>query len=124
MMQIQPLLFLSATLFSVGVYGVLSRRNVVGILLSVELMMNAVNINLVAFSHYHGNHIGQVFAVFSIALTVAEVVVGLALVILLYRAKSDVAIDGAQALNSRADGAEQRRLGLLLAAAILAGKGT
>ncbi|MFO0568762.1 MAG: NADH-quinone oxidoreductase subunit NuoK [Polyangiaceae bacterium] len=99
MMPIQPVLLLSATLFSVGIYGVLSRRNVVGILLSVELMMNAVNINLVTFSHYHGNHVGQVFAVFSIALTVAEVVVGLALVILLYRAKSDVAIDGAQALK-------------------------
>lgn len=98
-MSIQPLLLLSAALFCVGVYGVVSRRNVIGILLSVELMMNAVNINLVAFSHHHGSHIGQTFALFSIALTVAEVVVGLALVILLYRSRKHVAVDGAQALR-------------------------
>jgi len=61
--------------------------------------MNAVNINLVAFSHYHGNHIGQTFAVFSIALTVAEVVVGLALVILLYRSQKDVVVDAARRLE-------------------------
>lgn len=98
-MPLQPLLLLSAALFCVGIYGVVSRRNAVGVLLSVELMMNAVNINLVAFSHYHGSHVGQTFAVFSIALTVAEVVVGLALVILLYRAEKDVAVDGVQALK-------------------------
>ena len=66
----------------------LSRRNAVGILLSVELMVNAVNINLVAFSRVQGTAAGQVFALFAIAITVAEVVVGLALVILLYRAPS------------------------------------
>ncbi|MBK8996325.1 MAG: NADH-quinone oxidoreductase subunit NuoK [Myxococcales bacterium] len=98
-MPLQPLLLLSAALFCVGIYGVVSRRNAVGILLSVELMMNAVNINLVAFSHYRGDHVGQTFAVFSIALTVAEVVVGLALVILLYRARKDVAVDTAHALG-------------------------
>ena len=98
-MTIQPLLLLSAALFCVGIYGVVSRRNVIGILLSVELMMNAVNINLVAFSHHHGSHGGQIFALFSIALTVAEVVVGLALVIFAYRSRKDVAVDGAQALG-------------------------
>lgn len=98
-MPLQPLLLLSAALFCVGIYGVVSRRNAVGILLSVELMMNAVNINLVAFSHHRGDHVGQTFAVFSIALTVAEVVVGLALVILLYRARKDVAVDTAHALG-------------------------
>jgi len=98
-MPLQPLLLLSAALFCVGIYGVVSRRNAVGILLSVELMMNAVNINLVAFSHYRGDHVGQTFAVFSIALTVAEVVVGLALVILLYRARKDVVVDTAHALG-------------------------
>lgn len=103
-MPLQPLLLLSAALFSVGIYGVVSRRNAVGILLSVELMMNAVNINLVGFSHYHGNHVGQTFAVFSIALTVAEVVVGLALVILLYRSRQDVAVDGAHALGEGGEG--------------------
>jgi NADH-quinone oxidoreductase subunit K len=98
-MPLEPLLLLSAALFCVGIYGVVSRKNAVGILLSVELMMNAVNINLVAFSHYRGDHVGQTFAVFSIALTVAEVVVGLALVILLYRAQKDVGVDAAHALG-------------------------
>jgi NADH-quinone oxidoreductase subunit K len=98
-MSIQPLLLLSAALFSVGVYGALSRRNAIGILVSVELMMNAVNVNFVAFSRFGGGHLGQVFAVFAIALTVAEVVVGLSLVILLYRSKKDVAVDQADALK-------------------------
>lgn len=99
-MPLQPFVLLAAALFSVGIYGVLSRRSAVGILLSVELMMNAANINLVAFSRYHGGHAGQVFAVFAIALTVAEVVVGLALVILLYRAKKDSVVDAADALRN------------------------
>jgi NADH-quinone oxidoreductase subunit K len=98
-MSIAPVLLLSSALFAIGIYGVLSRRNAVGVLLSVELMMNAANINFVAFSRFHGSHIGQVFAVFAVALTVAEVVVGLALVILLYRSQKDVAIDGANALK-------------------------
>jgi NADH-quinone oxidoreductase subunit K len=98
-MPLQPFVLLAAALFCVGIYGVLSRRSAVGILLSVELMMNAANINLVAFSRYHGGHLGQVFAVFAIALTVAEVVVGLALVILLYRAKKESTVDAADALE-------------------------
>jgi NADH-quinone oxidoreductase subunit K len=98
-MPLQPYLLLTATLFALGIYGLLTRRNAVGMLLSVELMANAVNINLVAFSRYHGGSTGQVFAVFAIALTVAEVVVGLALVILLYRAQKDVAVDTATALK-------------------------
>jgi NADH-quinone oxidoreductase subunit K len=92
-MPLTPYLLLSTALFCVGVYGVLSRRNAVGILISVELMANAVNINLVAFSRAHGTALGQVFALFSIAITVAEVVVGLALVILLYRSRQDVLVD-------------------------------
>jgi NADH:ubiquinone oxidoreductase subunit K len=96
---LEPFLLLSAALFAIGIYGLLSRKNAVGMLLSVELMANAVNINLVAFSRYHGGPTGQVFAVFAIALTVAEVVVGLALVILLYRMQKDVAVDTANALR-------------------------
>lgn len=98
-MALSPYLLLAAALFSVGVYGVLSRRNAIGVLLSVELMANAVNINLVAFSRAHGAALGQVFALFSIALTVAEVVVGLALVILLYRSRRDVLVDAASDLK-------------------------
>jgi len=99
MIGIQPILYLTTAMFCIGVFGVLSRRNAIGILLGVELMMNAVNINLVAFSRFHGGHVGQVFAVFAIALTVAEVVVGLALVILLYRSNRGVAVEEASALK-------------------------
>ena len=78
-------LLLAALLFSIGLCGVLSRKNTLAILVSIELMANAVNINLVAFSRYSGDLLGQSFALFSIALTVAEVVIGLAIVILMYR---------------------------------------
>jgi NADH-quinone oxidoreductase subunit K len=93
-------LFLSSALFCIGVYGVLSHKNAVGILISVELMANAVNINLVAFSRFLGGVLGQVFAVFTIAITVAEVVVGLALVILLYRSRRDILVDAANDLKN------------------------
>lgn len=98
-MALQPFLLLAAALFCIGIYTVLSRRNAIGVLLGVELMSNAGNINLVAFSRFHGGHTGQVFAVFAIALTVAEVVVGLALVVLLYRSRKDVAVDAAAELG-------------------------
>lgn len=98
-MSISLYLILASAMFCLGMYGALTRRNAVGILISVELMINAVNINLVAFSHYHGHDLGQVFAVFAIAITVAEVVVGLALVILLYRSRKDVLVDAASALK-------------------------
>ncbi|NOY24864.1 MAG: NADH-quinone oxidoreductase subunit NuoK [Oligoflexia bacterium] len=86
-------LILAGVLFSVGVYGVLSRRNLIAILCSVELMANAVNINLVAFSRFHGDTLGQAFALFGIALTVAEVGVGLAIVMLVYRQRQGIDID-------------------------------
>ena len=98
-MPLSPYLLLGMALFCTGVYGVLSRRNAVAILISVELMANAVNINLVAFSRAQGTALGQVFALFSIAITVAEVVVGLALVILLYRSRHDVLVDSANELK-------------------------
>ena len=78
-------LILSAFLFCTGVYGVLARRNGVLVLLSVELMLNAVNINLVAFSAFTKEISGQVFALFVITLAAAEVGVGLAIVLLIYR---------------------------------------
>jgi NADH:ubiquinone oxidoreductase subunit K len=78
-------LLLSAFLFCTGVYGVLARRNGVLVLLSVELMLNAVNINLVAFSAFTRDISGQVFALFVITIAAAEVGVGLAIVLLIYR---------------------------------------
>jgi NADH-quinone oxidoreductase subunit K len=98
-MAIQAYLLLAAALFSLGVYGLLTRRNAVGILLSVELMANAANLNFVAFSRALGGHTGQVFALFAVAVTVAEVAVGLALVILLYRSRKDVLVDQASDLR-------------------------
>ena len=96
---LEAYLLLGAVLFCIGVYGVLSRTNLIGILLSVELMANAVNINLVAFSRYAGNLMGQAFSLFSIALTVAEVVVGLSIVILLYRSRKSILTDAVQTLR-------------------------
>jgi NADH:ubiquinone oxidoreductase subunit K len=84
-MQLNQFLVLSAFLFGTGIYGVLARRNGVLVLMSVELMLNAVNINLIAFSAFNRNVGGQVFALFVIAIAAAEVGVGLAIVLLIYR---------------------------------------
>jgi NADH:ubiquinone oxidoreductase subunit K len=88
-------LVLSALLFCIGVYGVLARQHAVLVLLSIELMLNAVNINLVAFSALLGEAgvPGQVFALFVIAVAAAEVGVGLAIVILIFRNRQNVDVD-------------------------------
>jgi len=78
-------LILAAILFCIGVYGVLARRNGVLVLMSIELMLNAVNINLIAFSAYLHQTAGNVFALFIITIAAAEVGVGLAIVLLIYR---------------------------------------
>lgn len=84
-MPINYFLILSAFLFCTGAYGVLARRNSVLVLMSVELMLNAVNLNLVAFSTQVQNVSGQVFALFVITIAAAEVGIGLAIVLLIYR---------------------------------------
>ena len=83
-------LLLGAVLFCIGVYGVIARRNAVLVLMSIELILNAVNINLVAFGALHGDVAGAVFALFVIAVAAAEVGVGLALVLLIYRNRKSV----------------------------------
>ncbi len=92
-MTLAGCLTLAAAMFSLGVYGLLSRRQVVAVLLSVELMANAANLCFVAFGRYRGDATGDALAVFSLALTVAEVAVGLALVILLYRSHGDTRVE-------------------------------
>jgi len=89
-----PLVF-AAFLFAVGVYGVLARRNAVMVLMSIELMLNAVNVNLVAFNAYLRDQLnsGQVFALFVIAVAAAEVGIGLAIVLLIFRNRETVNID-------------------------------
>lgn len=84
---------LSAALFMVGVIGVLLRRNIIVIFMSIELILNAVNINLVAFASQVQNVVGQVFALFVIALAAAEAVVGLGIILAFYRNKETVNID-------------------------------
>ena len=92
-MPVHYFLVLSALLFSIGIYGVLARQNAVLILLSIELMLNAVNINLLAFSAVFEDAIGHVFALFVIAVAAAEVGIGLAIVILIFRNRSTVDVD-------------------------------
>ena len=95
MMPLSWLLALSAGLFSIGLFGVLSRKNAIAILLGIELMLNAVNINLVSFWRYGDvNQLaGQVFAIIVFAVAAAEVAVGLALVISVYRQRNTVIAD-------------------------------
>ena len=83
-------LVLSAAVFCIGLFGVLTRRNAIMFLISVELMLNAANINLIAFSYFHGNLTGQVFALFTIALAAAEVAIGIGIILVLVRNFRDV----------------------------------
>jgi NADH-quinone oxidoreductase subunit K len=96
----------SALLFSIGVYGVLARRNTILVLMSVELMLNAVNLNLVAFDVWLGDrlHSGQVLTLFVIVIAAAEVGVGLAIVLALYRNRRTVDLDYLRDLAEPADG--------------------
>jgi NADH-quinone oxidoreductase subunit K len=90
---LQAYLVLAAVVFAIGLFGVLTRRNAVGILLGIELMLNAVNINLVAFARARADVAGVVFTMFTIAITVAEVAVGLALIIAIFRVRRTIEAD-------------------------------
>ncbi len=93
MIRLPLVLFFSAALFSAGVYGVLARRNAVLVLMSIELMLNAVNVNLVGFSAWLHDITGQIFALFVIAVAAAEVGIGLAIVILIFRNRQTINVD-------------------------------
>ena len=86
-------MLLSTALFIIGVLGVMLRRNIIVIFMSIELILNAVNINLIAFSYQLQNGIGQVFAIFVIAVAAAEAAVGLGIILAFYRNKETVNID-------------------------------
>ena len=92
-MGLNAYVLLAAVVFCIGLFGVLTRRNTIGILLGIELMLNAVNINLVAFSRFHGGDAGMIFTLFAICITVAEVALGLAIVILLFRVRRTASAD-------------------------------
>jgi NADH-quinone oxidoreductase subunit K len=95
MIPLSWLLIFAAALFCIGLYGVLARKNAIAVLMGVELMLNAVNVNLVAFWRYTNpeNMAGQVFAVIVFAVAAAEVAVGLALFISIYRRRDTIAAD-------------------------------
>jgi len=86
-------LLLAALLFCIGVYGVIARRNAVMVLMSIELILNSVNLNLIAFALMQGSIDGHIFALFVIAIAAAEVGVGLAMVLLIYRNRKSISLD-------------------------------
>lgn len=86
---------LGAAVFCIGAFGILTRRNALMFLISVELMLNGANVNLVAFSQYHGNLTGQTFGLFTLALAAAEVAVGIGIVLVLFRNFDDVDVTDA-----------------------------
>ena len=92
-MLINEFLLLGAVLFCIGVYGVIARKNAVMVLMSIELILNSVNINLLAFSQLHHNLDGNVFALYIIAVAAAEAGVGLAMVLLVYRNRRSISLD-------------------------------
>jgi len=92
-MGLSAYLTLAAVLFAIGFFGVMTRRNTVGILLGIELMLNAVNINLVAFARFNADIVGMIFTNFTTPIKVAEVAHSLAIVILIYRLKRTVVAD-------------------------------
>ncbi len=91
--MLKAYLLVAAAVFAIGLFGVLTRRNAVGILLGIELMLNAVNINLVAFARYGAGVAGWVLTLFTIAITVVEIAVGLAIVIVIFRVRRTVEAD-------------------------------
>ncbi len=95
MIPLEHFLVLSACLFVVGLYGVLARRNAVLVLMSIELMLNAVNINFIAFAGYlsPGQFVGQIFAIFVICVAAAEVGLGLAIILRIYRTRTTIDVD-------------------------------
>jgi NADH-quinone oxidoreductase subunit K len=92
-------IILASVLFAIGIIGVLVRKNIIIIFMSIELMLNAVNLLLVAFSVYHGDSSGQVFVFFIMAVAAAEITVGLAILVVIYRNTGSVSIDSLKNLK-------------------------
>ena len=93
MIELQILLVTAAAVFCIGLYGVMSRRNAVMVLMSIELMLNAVNINLVAFSIYLGDLAGQVFTLFILTVAAAEAAIGLAIIVVYFRNSGTIRVE-------------------------------
>ena len=93
MVSVHQYLVLSAIIFSIGTFGVLTRKNAIVIFMCIELMLNAVNLSFIALSNHLGNMDGQVFVLFIMAVAAAEAAVGLALMIAFYRNRDSIAVD-------------------------------
>jgi NADH-quinone oxidoreductase subunit K len=92
-------LVLSFVLFAIGIFGVAARKNMITVLMSIELILNSVNINLVAFSYQHGNLTGQIFSIFTITVAAGEAAVGLGILIAYFRLRETTALDQARDLK-------------------------
>ena len=99
MIGLHHYLIVSAILFSIGLVGMLTRRNILMILLSIELILNSANLSFVAFSSFLGDLSGQVVVFFTMIVAAAEVAVGLSIVVLLYRSKNTTRVEGIQNLK-------------------------
>ena len=93
MIPISYYLFVAATLFALGIYGIMTTKNGIRLLMCIEMLLNAANINLVAFSQYQMHTAGQIFAIFSIGLAAAEVAIGLAIMLAVYRIYNTINLD-------------------------------
>ena len=92
-------LIISAVIFTIGAYGIITQRSGIKILMCIELMLNSANLNLVAFSSFNGNASGQVFALFSIAIAAAEAAIGFAILVALFRVRDTINLDNINILR-------------------------
>jgi NADH:ubiquinone oxidoreductase subunit K len=92
-MSLYTYLFISAIIFAIGAYGIITQRSGIKILMCIELLLNSANLNLVAFSSFNGNATGQVFAIFSIAIAAAEAAIGFAILVALFRVRDTINLD-------------------------------
>ncbi|HEV7507081.1 MAG TPA: NADH-quinone oxidoreductase subunit NuoK [Thermoanaerobaculia bacterium] len=92
-------LVVSFLLFAIGIFGIASRKNMITVLMSIELMLNAVNLNLIAFSYQHSDLTGQIFAIFTITVAAGEAAVGLGILIAFFRLRESTTLDGASELK-------------------------
>ena len=100
MIELQHFLILSSLLFLIGVFGIfLNRKNIIIILMSIELILLAVNINFVSFSYFLGNLTGQIFSLFILTVAAAEAAIGLAILVCFFRNKGSIAVDDANVMK-------------------------
>ena len=99
MADLYSFLLVAILIFIIGAYGIITQRSGIKILMSIELMLNAANLNLVAFSSFNGNATGQVFALFSIAIAAAEAAIGFAILVALFRVRDTINLDNIKILR-------------------------